>query len=513
MDSLSANQSEELRSIIASKPSSDQLRIIFGPANYAAKLNAAPLIGVDSVFQRLSSDLSANRANPQRPEFSNQMKPIAQGNSGPLDVICPRCLELGHFRRNCFNKICCHNCKRQGHISHDCRFIESDSVSGLQKEGHQVSRPRNPSLGKLEYVPRVKKSQISPAIDIDLNLPLLIIEDPGCPSAAGIDDACPAPSPGISRFDIGLQSTTNPGSGCLPPSSCPFAALSAPCSAWLSLSTDPAQGRSPPMANFPVHPGPFLPGQYEILDVTGRPQHCRYHLSSPVSPKHEDVAIATIAPALDIAAPFDNIRALLQHLIVQNLGFCLQLVQRSPIGHAFVRLDSIADRDWLVDHSPHDVHGIQISFSKHDASINHRRVEYNNECWLMLLAFPLDLWATEHVKGEVKDFASLLIWDEEASSYGKIIIKVKLQDLARVPYSCVVTSPDGSESWSVPIFILSQHILNDVPDEDQPPPHGGTPHPLPEQMPQVNAPQQNAPWWQNNDLPALQGNAPVGPNN
>jgi hypothetical protein len=45
MDSLSANQSKELCSIIASKPSSDQLRIIFGPANFAAKLNAAPLIG------------------------------------------------------------------------------------------------------------------------------------------------------------------------------------------------------------------------------------------------------------------------------------------------------------------------------------------------------------------------------------------------------------------------------------------------------------------------------------
>jgi hypothetical protein len=44
----------------------------------------------------------------------------------------------------------------------------------------------------------------------------------------------------------------------------------------------------------------------------------------------------------------------------------------------------------------------------------------------MLLAFPLDLWATEHVKGAVKVFASLLVWDEEANSYGKIIIKVKL---------------------------------------------------------------------------------------
>jgi hypothetical protein len=56
--------------------------------------------------------------------------------------------------------------------------------------------------------------------------------------------------------------------------------------------------------------------------------------------------------------------------------------------------------------------------------------------------------------------------------------------------------------------------LNDGPaDEDQPPPNGGTPHPLPALMPQVNAPQQNAPWWQNNAIPAMQVNAPVGLNN
>jgi hypothetical protein len=159
MDSLSAGQLEELRSIIASKPSSDQLRIISGPANFTAKLNATPLIGVDSVFQRLSSYLGANRVNSQRPQISNQTKPTAKANSGPLDVLCPRCLEMGHYRSNYSNKIRCHNCKWQGQISLDCRFIEFDSVPGLPKEGHKDSRPRNSFLGKMEYVPRVKKSQ------------------------------------------------------------------------------------------------------------------------------------------------------------------------------------------------------------------------------------------------------------------------------------------------------------------------------------------------------------------
>jgi hypothetical protein len=56
--------------------------------------------------------------------------------------------------------------------------------------------------------------------------------------------------------------------------------------------------------------------------------------------------------------------------------------------------------------------------------------------------------------------------------------------------------------------------LNDGPaDEDQHPLNGCTPHPLPDLMPQVNAPQQNVPWWQNNALHAMKVNAPVGLNN
>jgi hypothetical protein len=33
------------------------------------------------------------------------------------------------------------------------------------------------------------------------------------------------------------------------------------------------------MANFPVDPAPFIPGQYEIVEVANRPQQCCYHVS------------------------------------------------------------------------------------------------------------------------------------------------------------------------------------------------------------------------------------------
>jgi hypothetical protein len=116
-----------------------------------------------------------------------------------------------------------------------------------------------------------------------------------------------------------------------------------------------------------------------------------------------------------------------------------------------------------------NVNGREVSHSCHDASINHRHIQYNADHWLMLPAFPLDLWAKEHIKGVVKDFVTLLVWDEIASSYGRIIIKVRFTVANNVPYSCVVSSPDGSESWSVTIFILSQHQLGVPPtDEDIP---------------------------------------------
>jgi hypothetical protein len=151
------------------------------------------------------------------------------------------------------------------------------------------------------------------------------------------------------------------------------------------------------------------------------------------------------------------------------LGFHLEIVQRCSTAFAFIRLDSPIDRDWLVNHSPFNINGREVSGSRHDAGINHRHIQYNADRWLMLMAFPLDLWATQHIKGVVKDFATLLVWDDIASNYRRIIIKVRITAANKVPYSCVVSSPDGSESWSVPIFILSQHQFGFPPaDEDIP---------------------------------------------
>jgi hypothetical protein len=172
----------------------------------------------------------------------------------------------------------------------------------------------------------------------------------------------------------------------------------------------------------------------------------------------------------------------LRLFIEEELGFSLAMSQRCPIGSAYIRVTSPSDRDWLVSNNPHAFLGRSILFVEHNKGINHIAFTYNRECWLMLLAFPSDYWDDEHIRGAVKDFGALISWDKELSNYGALIVKVRVVDLNLIPHSCVISSGNewSVESWSVPIFILSQRLLGTpLADEELPPEDGSTPHPLP----------------------------------
>jgi hypothetical protein len=153
-------------------------------------------------------------------------------------------------------------------------------------------------------------------------------------------------------------------------------------------------------------------------------------VSDEIHAKHEDVAIATVNPAPAAAIPFALTRTFLRNFIEGVLGFTLDVVQRIPIGTAYVKIGSFSDRDWLVDHSPHHFQGRTISLTNHNQGINHRAFTYNQECWLLLVAYPLDLWSVE------------------ASSYGAIVIKVRVATLEHIPHSCVVTDGNAFQGES-----------------------------------------------------------------
>jgi hypothetical protein len=50
------------------------------------------------------------------------------------------------------------------------------------------------------------------------------------------------------------------------------------------------------------------------------------------------------------------------------------------------------------------------------------------------------MWADEHIRGVVKDFVAFISWDKEVSTYGALVVKVRVVDLHHIPHSCVVSS-------------------------------------------------------------------------
>jgi hypothetical protein len=89
----------------------------------------------------------------------------------------------------------------------------------------------------------------------------------------------------------------------------------------------------------------------------------------------------------------------------------------------------------------------------------------------MILAFPTDMWTIEHIRRAVKDFGVFLSWDKEVSTHGALIVKARVVDLHHIPHSSVVSTGNewAAESWSLPIFILSQKLFGGLPaDEDIP---------------------------------------------
>jgi hypothetical protein len=71
------------------------------------------------------------------------------------------------------------------------------------------------------------------------------------------------------------------------------------------------------------------------------------------------------------------------HIRVRN-------IQLSHLRQALVRLENAYDRDSLVLNGPHPYGDVQFSFVRHNQGRNWRSMNFNRECWLMLLDFPTE---------------------------------------------------------------------------------------------------------------------------
>lgn len=144
------------------------------------------------------------------------------------------------------------------------------------------------------------------------------------------------------------------------------------------------------------------------------------------------MANATIHPFPD-EVHFPNVREVLEEFldVVKHVG--VRSIQQCRIGEAYVQFQHVRDRDKLVSDSPHVFEDIFISFTKHDAGRNWRRVYFNRLCWILILGVPLDYQTTDDLATAISKWGKLISWENDPREKGRIIAKVRVTELIHVP--------------------------------------------------------------------------------
>lgn len=200
-------------------------------------------------------------------------------------------------------------------------------------------------------------------------------------------------------------------------------------------------------------------------EVHNRPMMVRVVAGRRPRPKNEDLAIVTIDPLPDNALHFSAVEE--EHRRVR-----IREVQPCHLGQAFVRFEHEHDRNRFVLESPHPYGDVTISFTRHNQGRNWRRVNFNQECLLMLIRFPNDYWEREYIDTVVGPFGKAISWDNDTEHLTRLIVKAKVVALETVPHFIVFsdTLEYEGETWTIQCEILQhEHLGHGPPYEEQVP--------------------------------------------
>ncbi|KAJ1289248.1 hypothetical protein BS78_02G149600 [Paspalum vaginatum] len=365
--------------------------------------------------------------------------------SRPTNGSWSRCLSKEHSRPSCHEKIRCHVCHCLGHIAVFCfaRKVQAlaansgNKVKGITppKGFHFGSTPMTCGLGPSE-APRfgtfAEFAKLSGKIDPLFIPPLTTV-----------------------HWDSSHPSTAPPRSTD-PPTTASAGTTGSPLSA---------------MAYQRVDPTLFIPLGLHWEEVPNRVQVLRA-VSVQAPARNEDVAIAIMDQMPGHHIHFVNIREILGEFLVDERHLCIKDIQPCPMGQAYVRFFHVYDRDHLVLNGPYDFGDITIRFVKHDEGRNHRALNFNQECWLLLLNFHLDYREQEYIEDAIKPFARLISWEREPNRLAGVVVHARAADLKSVPHFIPCTIGEGFQghSWTIQCEILQHHMLGGQPADEDPPP-------------------------------------------
>lgn len=187
------------------------------------------------------------------------------------------------------------------------------------------------------------------------------------------------------------------------------------------------------------------------------------------SRRNEDLAIATFSPLPGNPIHFPVAEDILREYLEERRGITVKDVQPCHLGQAFVRFDSEFDRDRFVSGSPHAYGDIHISFVRHNQGRNWRRVNFNQECWVMLMGLPNDYWDHEYLDSIIGPFGKVLNWINDPEHLARLLVRIRVVDLETIPHFIVFSDTVGFEgdSWTIQVEILQNDNIGMGPPEEE----------------------------------------------
>ncbi|TVU49835.1 hypothetical protein EJB05_01173, partial [Eragrostis curvula] len=330
----------------------------------------------------------------------------------PKPLFCTRCLRDNHMRPNCRSRIKCFSCDRWGHIASHCRQARSYVMMTNQS-------PPKANYGQptSDTTSGAQTNEERPQLRVDGNR----VNATHGSSTSGV----------CLDLELALRNPEKPQTESIAQSS---AATSANAQQQLKTSSEA-------MAYNHIDPGPFMPRGFQRTVVPNRQPMVR--VVGPRPPPHnEDMAIVAIDPMPLHAAQFANIREVLGEFFHDVVRVRVVDIQPCPFAQAYVRFDRFSDRDRLIGLSPIPFGNVDVYLPAHDQGPNHRRVQFNHVCWLLLIGFPLDYWSRQHIETAIASFGRLQAWEEDRAHLSRVLIKARVIDLPSVPKWIVISQGD-----------------------------------------------------------------------